>query len=84
MNQKPDNKWRELCQAAATEQDSKKLMELVAEIVKRLDERHRKLKLAVTKNDRDERSFGISQALEATKHAKAVYYFNAGASSVSR
>ena len=44
MNQDRDNKWSELCRAAATEQDSSKLMELVAEIIKELDERARKLK----------------------------------------
>ncbi len=74
MNQNPDNKWRDLCQAAATEQNSKKLMELVAEIVKELDERHRKGKPAVIKKECDESLFGMSLVLEATKHAKAVHY----------
>jgi hypothetical protein len=46
--------------AAATEQDSSKLMELVAEIIKELDERDRKLKSAVVNKDCDESSFGMS------------------------
>jgi len=46
MNQDRDKKWWELCRAAATEQDSSKLMELVAEIIKELDQRDRKLKSA--------------------------------------
>ena|SRR6266550_7816017 len=46
----------------ATEQDSSKLMELVAEIIKELDERDRKLKSAVVNKDCDESSFGMSLA----------------------
>ena len=39
--------WRELCKAAATEEDPDKLMELVDEINKALAERHRKPEFAV-------------------------------------
>jgi hypothetical protein len=42
MDQGRDKNWRDLCQAAATEQDPNKLMELVAEIIKTLDARNRK------------------------------------------
>jgi len=37
-----DNKWLDLCQAASTEQDPNKLMALVSEIVKALQDRDRK------------------------------------------
>ena len=49
MNQDGDNKWRELCQAAATEQDSTRLMELVSQIDRAFDERDKKLKSSVIK-----------------------------------
>ncbi len=39
MDQHPTKDWRELCKAAANEPDPKKLMALVAEITKALDER---------------------------------------------
>ena len=39
--------WRELCHAAATEEDPDKLMELVDEINKALGELHRKPEFAV-------------------------------------
>ena len=42
MDQGSDKNWRDLCQAAATEQDPDKLMALVAEIIKALDARNRK------------------------------------------
>ena len=42
MNQVTDKTWQDLCQAAATEQDPKKLMMLVAQIIKKLDDRDRK------------------------------------------
>jgi hypothetical protein len=39
MDQYQNKSWQDLCRAAATEQDPKKLMALVAGIVKALDER---------------------------------------------
>ena len=39
MHQDQTKDWRELCEAAANEQDPKKLMVLVAEITRVLDER---------------------------------------------
>jgi hypothetical protein len=39
MDQDRGKDWRELCQAAATELDPKKLMALIAEITRALDER---------------------------------------------
>jgi hypothetical protein len=38
--------WRQLCAAAATEQDSAKLTSLVNQIIKALDERNPRLKRA--------------------------------------
>ena len=42
MHQDRDKDWQDLYQAAATEQDPKKLMALVSEIIKALEERERK------------------------------------------
>lgn len=42
MDQGGDKNWQDLCQAAATEQDPKKLMMLVADIIKALDDRNRR------------------------------------------
>jgi hypothetical protein len=42
MEQNRDKNWQDLCQAAATEQNPRKLMALVAEILKTLDDRDRK------------------------------------------
>jgi hypothetical protein len=58
-------------------------MELVAEIIKELDERDRKLKSAVVNKDCDESSFGMSLALEVTRHAKAAHGPDSGACAVS-
>jgi hypothetical protein len=44
MDQGSDKNWQDLCQAAATEQDPKKLMMLVAEIIEKLDDRNRRSK----------------------------------------
>ena len=46
-NQGHEKDWRELCKAAATEEDPDKLMELVDEINKALGELRRKPKFAV-------------------------------------
>jgi len=54
MNQVTDKTWQDLCQAAATEQDPKKLMMLVAQIIKKLDDRDRKDSApAVNNNNKD-------------------------------
>ena len=60
-----------------------KVQELVAEIIKELDERERTLKSAVVNKDCDESSFGMSVALEVTRHAKASYGSDSGDCSVS-
>jgi len=43
--------WRQLCEQAAIEQDSEKLMELVKEINRLLAEKEARLKANRTKND---------------------------------
>ena len=45
MDQDQPKDWRELCKAAATELDPAKLMNLIAELTKALDERSKKRKL---------------------------------------
>jgi len=40
---KDKERWRKLCEQAAVEQDPEKLMELVAEIARLLDEKHKRL-----------------------------------------
>jgi hypothetical protein len=60
MDQGSDKNWQDLCQAAATEQDPKKLMLLVSEIIERLDDRNRRTKSPVEKRqdqDRDASPF---------------------------
>ena len=52
MNQGQAKDWRDLCQAAASEQDPNKLMALVAEIIKALDNRDKKVGSA-TENTKD-------------------------------
>ena len=44
MNDETKERWEILCEQAATEQDPAKLMELVTEINKMLDEKHERLK----------------------------------------
>lgn len=44
MDQDPKNDWREPCKKAANELDPAKLMDLIAELTKALDERDRKRK----------------------------------------
>ncbi len=41
MDKRREQNWRKLCEAAAAEQDPNKLMALVAELNKALDELHR-------------------------------------------
>jgi hypothetical protein len=42
MDQDPTRDWQELCAAASTESDPKKLMSLITEMVKMIDDRRRK------------------------------------------
>jgi hypothetical protein len=42
MDQDPTRNWEELCHAASKEPDPKKLISLITEIVKMLDDRRRK------------------------------------------
>lgn len=49
MDQGHEKDWRELCQAAATEEDPNKLEALVEEINKTLDELHKKPEFAAEK-----------------------------------
>ena len=56
MDQGSDKNWQDLCQAAATEQDPKKLMMLVSEIIKTLDDRDRKARPAVVSSEGCEES----------------------------
>lgn len=54
MDQGTDKNWRDLCQSAATEQDPKKLMMIVAEIIETLDDRNRRREpLIANMQDRD-------------------------------
>lgn len=46
-DQGPKKDWRELCQAAATEEDPDKLMELIDEIDKALGELYRRPEFTV-------------------------------------
>lgn len=47
MNQDGPNRWMELCKAAESELDPKKLMDLISEIIRALDERDEKQRIAV-------------------------------------
>ena len=42
MDQDPTRDWQELCEAASKEPDPKKLMSLLTEMVKMIDDRRRK------------------------------------------
>jgi hypothetical protein len=46
MDQDRVKDWRELCEAAASELDPKKLMALIAEITRALDERDKRRNIA--------------------------------------
>ncbi|MGC1687821.1 MAG: hypothetical protein WA734_19485 [Candidatus Acidiferrales bacterium] len=52
MDQDRVKDWRELCKTAANELDPKKLMALIAEITRALDERDKKQNIAI-KNERE-------------------------------
>lgn len=47
IDQNRTRDWRELCQAVANELDPAKLMDLIAELTRALDDRDRKGELAV-------------------------------------
>ena len=51
MDQDHAKDWRELCKAAANELDPKKLMALIAEITRALDERDERRKIS-SENER--------------------------------
>jgi hypothetical protein len=53
--------WRELCKAAATELDPAKLMDLIAELTKALDERDKKRRHVNGENPNENR--GESRSL---------------------
>jgi hypothetical protein len=55
MNQDQVKDWRDLCEAAASEQDPNKLMALVAQIITAVDDRNRRVGSAAgkTKNDHE-------------------------------
>ena len=55
MDQDGKNNWRELCRKAASELDPEKLMQLIAELTKALDERDKDRKGPRTRNDGDTR-----------------------------
>jgi hypothetical protein len=48
--------WRELCKAAATELDPAKLMDLIAELTRALDEREKQRRATTTKQPDHESS----------------------------
>lgn len=60
MQQIRDDEWRELCRAAAVEPDPKKLIELVTEINRQLEERDKNLRAASKKRkDGNQGLFGV-------------------------
>jgi hypothetical protein len=73
MDQGRDKNWRDLCHAAATEQDPNKLMALVAEILKTLDARNRK---AGSDADCGGASFASLYAVGQTKDQSCKKGFN--------
>ena len=56
MDQPHTKDWRELCKAAANEPDPNKLMALVAEITKALDERDGRRNVSRTNENNNEES----------------------------
>ena len=60
MDQDRGKDWRELCQAAATELDPKKLMALIAEITRALDERDERRNIARENQKTASRVFSVS------------------------
>jgi hypothetical protein len=60
MDQDRVKDWRELCQAAANELDPKKLMALIAEITRALDERDERRNIASENQKMASRVFPVS------------------------
>lgn len=56
MNQDQVKDWRDLCEAAASEQDPNKLMALVAQIVTAVDDRDKRVRSAPGKTKHDHES----------------------------
>jgi hypothetical protein len=59
MDQDRGKDWRELCQAAATELDPKKLMALIAEMSRALDERDERRNIASENQKTASRVFSV-------------------------
>jgi hypothetical protein len=51
LDQGNDKNWQDLCQVATTEQDPKKLMSLLAEIIKALDRKRMAAPPVVSRKD---------------------------------
>jgi hypothetical protein len=60
MDQDRVKDWRELCKAAANEVDPKKLMALIGEITRALDERDEKRNIAGENQKTPSRVFSVS------------------------
>lgn len=60
MDQDRVKDWRELCTAAANELDPKKLMALIAEITRALDERDERRNIASENQKTASRVFSVS------------------------
>jgi len=60
MDQGRVKDWRELCKAAANERDPKKLMALIAEITRALDERDERRNIAGENQKTTTRVFSVS------------------------
>ena len=67
IDQGLEKDWQDLCQAVAAEQDPKKLMALVARLVKALDERDRKTQSA-PENAKDCGEVPLSSLSEVGQH----------------
>ena len=57
MDQHQTKDWRELCKAAANEPDPNKLMALIAEITKALDERDGRRNVSRTNENNEQSNF---------------------------
>ncbi len=60
MDQDRVKDWQELCKAAANEPDTKKLMALIAEITRALDERDERRNIASENQRTATRVFSVS------------------------
>jgi hypothetical protein len=64
MSQKGPRDWRELCRQAAEEPDPEKLMDLIVELNRALDEHNKKRKGAF-ENTRDKEQSSRSSAMDS-------------------